>query len=471
MVTTEEWIDQSLERIRGAMAKERLWDLDDAVYTLYPLQQEIAERAEVRTVLIAAASNPDGPSEKAIRLLGYLGCVEALPVFANALASQALRNTVLEVLPRVGGPEAVIKPLHTLLEKPDATSRLRAIHAAGALGQAVGVIGVLERGMADPDGSVRAAAVEQLGHLASVGSSAAVAALLDDPEELVRHKAVAASASFDDDLAMATVPRGLSDSSEAVRLATVQALASIHDVRVMAHLRDALGDPSPRVRAATVYGLSHVPVAWAWLTPMMSDPDFAVRLAVIECSATAPSRSARRVLRKALTDERPQVREEAARALHDRRGAYFAVLQRKALRDPSARVRRAVVHESHHRYDRWEYEEFAPGEAAQLDRPTAHVLRRALRDVDPKVRAEALEWLIGTGDGRTIGLFGEVLRHGDRALRRRTVEALCRRRGPGTVPLLRAASRDTDPAIRRLARDCLQSLTATGLDDDQPSNI
>ena len=408
MVTTEEWISQSLERIRGAMAKERLWDLDAAVYTLYPLQREIAERAEVRTALIAAASNPDRPSEKAIRLLGYLGCVEALPVFADALASQALRSTVLEVLPRVGGAEAVIKPLHALLEKPDVACRLRAIHAAGALGQAVGIIGVLEKGMADPDGSVRAAAVEQLGHLVSVDSSA----------------------------------------------------------RVGAHLRDALGDPSARVRAAAVGELSRVPVSWAWLAPMMSDRDPAVRLAVIEGSAAAPARSARRVLRKALADERPQVREEAARALHDRRGAYFAVLQRKALRDPSARVRRAVVHESRHRYDLWEYEDLAPGEAVQLDRSTARVLRRALRDADPKVRAEALEWLIGMDGRRAIGLFGGVLRHGDRALRRRTVEALSQRREPGTVPLLRAASRDTDPAIRRLARDCLQSLTETGPDDD-----
>jgi HEAT repeat protein len=465
MVTTEEWISQSLERIRGAMAKERVWDLDDAVYTLYPLQQEIAERAEVRTVLIAAASNPDRPSEKAVRLLGYLGCVEALPVFADALASRDLRNTVLEVLPRVGGPEAVIEPLHALLERPDASCRLRAIHAAAALGQAPGVIGVLESGMADPDGSVRAAAVEQLGHLVSVDSSTAIAALLGDPEELVRCKAVAAFAHFDRDLAMTTLPRGLSDSSEAVRLATVQALGSLHDARVEARLHDALRDPSPRVRAAAVHELSRVQAAWAWLTPMMSDTDSAVRLAVIDGSAAAPARSARRVLRKALTDARPQVRAEAARALHDRRGACFAALQRKALHDRSARVRRAVVHEPCHPDDPWEYREVAPDEAVQLDRPAARVLRRALRDSDPKVRAEALEWLIGMGGRRAIGLFGDVLRHGDRPMRRRTVEGLGQGRGAAIIPLLRAASRDPDPAIRRLARDCLQSVTETGPDD------
>jgi HEAT repeat protein len=454
MVTTEEWINGSLERIRKAM-ENNVADLDKAVETLYPLQREIVDRAEVRTVLISAASHRSRPSEKAVRLLGYLGCDEALPVFADALGRSDLRDTVLDVLPRLGGPEVLVGPLHALLDSVDAARRLNAINAAGVLGQAGGVASLLERGMADPDALVRSAAVERLGRLKCVEASAAIAALLGDPEEEVRCKAVAAFAMYDADLAMTALPRGLSDSSEAVRLETVRAMGSMRGDHASVHLLTSLTDRSPRVRAAVVHHQSRDQAAWISLRPMLCDPDFTVRLAVVEASAVAPAMTARWVIRKALTDARIDVREAAAGALHDRRGLFFVGLQRKALLDPSARVRRALVHESRFT-DMWEY---SPTDAVPLDLLTSRVLRRALRDSHPKVRRGAFQWLMGMRGRRVEALFGDVLRHGDRALRRQAVEALGEGRGPSFIPLLRVALRDSDPGIRRQADDCLRSLT------------
>lgn len=214
---------------------------------------------------------------------------------------------------------------------------------------------------------------------------------------------------------------------------------------------------APRVRTAAVYQQRHDQAAWTWLTPMVADTDSSVRRALVLGSSAAPPRSARRVLRKALTDSQAEVREAAARVLHGRGGLLFALMQRKALLDPAARVRIALVQgpELGQSGDRGRV---SSHDAVQLDLWASRILRRALRDSHPRVRQEALGWLIGTDGPRTITLFSQVLRHGDRARRRRAVEALAQRHGAAITALLNAASRDPDPGIRRLADDYLQEL-------------
>ncbi|MCX5606359.1 MULTISPECIES: HEAT repeat domain-containing protein [unclassified Streptomyces] len=231
--------------------------------------------------------------------------------------------------------------------------------------------------LADPDPSVRAAAVAALGETVPEGAGPALAARLGDTAPAVRAAAAAALRELVEVLpgepelgaglrAALAVPdpavrsaalealralrlgdaelyaASLADADPEVRIHAVRGLVAVDAVPALA---TAAADPAREVRVAVARGLAavHAP-APAPLDPLLADPDPLVRGAALAALASVgcPDGYARTAV-AALADAAWQVRAGAAAGLSAAATSAAVPALAEALADANADVRKAAV--------------------------------------------------------------------------------------------------------------------------------
>lgn len=200
-------------------------------------------------LLLARLRDPDAAVRReAIRALGDLGAVEALPEMVAAIARLGEWDNLILLMALVRtGPEAAagIAALIRTASSPAMTKAL--LQVTGRLGVAAdpGLVRELAR---HPDTEVRVEAVRVLGTIAPDPDAAAVClAAMDDPEWPVRALAAWSLGRVGDDRAIARLARAMGDPAYWVRHHVAEALAALGE-RGEATLRRGLQDDNPFVR-------------------------------------------------------------------------------------------------------------------------------------------------------------------------------------------------------------------------------
>jgi HEAT repeat protein/ATP/ADP translocase len=212
-------------------------------------------------------------------------------------------------------------------------------------------VSVAVTGLSDPDPRVRRVAAEVLGTLRNRELVIPLRAALDDPDA-------------------------------GVRASSVRALGRLGDPLALSNLEQRLTDTDASVRLAAVYGTRALDGAPQALEPLLDDPDPAVRAeaAVALLGGDGPGR-ATDVLRKMSSDEDPDQRRAAIRALRQCRSAEAGRLVAGSLEDPLPPVRATAAAA---------LADIDPGQAVQP-------LVNLLVDPDSTVRAAAARALGGIG--------------------------------------------------------------------------
>ena len=293
------------------------------------LSPEPAEQASRRMEQLLAAPDP-GVRAEAARSLGRLGIARAAPALlrrASELRDRLERarggadsgappeleeelGAVLSALSRLHAPEAGALA-RARLGDPSARLRAAAVDALGALGaENAGAIGA---GLLDPDPRVFAASAEALGRI----GPAAVPAL----------SAAAAKFNREDPERCGALARALGETGSPE---AVPALAT-------------LAEGSAAAAAATALGRIGTQGATAALLTLLERPDPAGRPEALDALGGLAASEAGPLATSELTNDRPEVRAAAARAL-GRIHFEPAAGRLEALRaDYDGQVRRAAV--------------------------------------------------------------------------------------------------------------------------------
>ncbi len=260
-------------------------------------------------------------------------------------ADPEVRRTALSVLSETTEEWTESAPLIAAgLADPDMTVRHAAI---GLLTELLEVLvagpefdAALRAGVTADEPAVRSAAIEALWRHRRT-DAAELSGWLADPDVEVRRTVVSGLTSVDalDELAAAAA-----DPDPLVRIAAAKGVAAVGDPRGAATLIDLAGDPDPLVRAAALTGLAQTGCgdsAASVAAAAITDPAWQVRQgAAIALSAADPESAAPHLI-AAVTDDNLDVRKAAVRALAERIAEYpevTAALQ-TALEDPDADVR------------------------------------------------------------------------------------------------------------------------------------
>lgn len=126
-------------------------------------------------------------------------------------------------------------------EKADAVRKLRGLRGDDAV-QALCIA------LADPDTTVRDAALEALARIGTDASLAAIASLQGQPDPQLRVRAADALSRTRSESALRYLELGLQDPDPNVRIAVVDGLAAVPHARSKALIRRALEDPHVLVR-------------------------------------------------------------------------------------------------------------------------------------------------------------------------------------------------------------------------------
>ncbi len=200
-----------------------------------------------------------------------------------------------------------------LATERDLAMRGAACRAMGSLPADPAAWGVMRRGLADPDASVRATCAQAI--------------------------AAAARAGGRSEAAVRLVVGVLRDRDERVRGAAVAALAALDPTRAAKELAAVAGDRSANVQAALAgaWGTIAGPVAFARVSERAGHDQPVVRAAAIAALAARGDAASQERLRALAGDPEPALRALAVAALRDR-----AALEAAAT-DPDAGVRAAAA--------------------------------------------------------------------------------------------------------------------------------
>jgi HEAT repeat protein len=231
------------------------------------------------------------------------------------------RNRAVERLRHLQSPVARRLLAEMLADRsPDA--RGNAAWALGIVGDR-GTVRPLMGALDDPVPPVRLAAAQALGELRSPLGAYSLGRALDDPERYVRLAAVRALARIADVRATPPLVKALRAADVEVRLTAATALTGRADRRVRAALRDRLkADSSSAVRFVIARGLAEQGerAGVTYLCRALgTDLDRAVRRQAATVLGGARGTDSREALRRALTDEDPEVQALARAALERRK--------------------------------------------------------------------------------------------------------------------------------------------------------
>ncbi|CAN5489043.1 hypothetical protein BH24GEM3_BH24GEM3_24440 [soil metagenome] len=343
----------------------------------------------------------------AARLLGVAGSDAGAVHLVAALASDELRPAAaagIALLPRDVAAEALLMRL-PLAEVEERAALLTALPALQEESEVRRILPYL----ADAANEVRATAAEALGRSREEFVLPALLAALEDP---------------------------------ALRLGAVQALGRLGPTRC-APLADLLEDADPRVREAAADALAHCAAQEGERirAALQRETDPGARNALIRAlGAAGDGAAAVADLAPLLASEEIGLRFAAARALGETRSAEALAPLLEALLDPAPEVQAAALRALGELGD----PRAAPPLVERLDSPDRDLRRTA---------ATALREIAPPG---VIARLVQALDDADWEIRLAAVRALARL--GGVDPLHRAATADSDPLVRRAAREALALL-------------
>lgn len=295
-----------------------------------------------RVLIDAVRSLPPAERAGALRVVWRVGGRPVLPALRDLAedSAAAVRMAVLDVEEEAADP-AGPGLAREVLRRDSAPDVRRAALRLLAGTDEVERMDALREALADPDPSVRAAALETLD--TSPPSAAflplLLAALRDHDEQVWRTAAARLAGTADPELG--AVWDAVRDLPGERRDAVVGALDEESPNRLAALAMESLRseDSEERAMAVTLAARAGTPESAAAVLEALGDPHPAVRRSAAAGVAALRDPSAVRALVRTLTDPKAEVRVEAVRALGGLDDGAVPQVLIDALKDPEVRVR------------------------------------------------------------------------------------------------------------------------------------
>jgi HEAT repeat protein len=389
----------------------------------------------------------------------------AIPALHEALQDKVprVRVKVAEALWRIERPpvRVLLPVLLDGLKEKEVPVRINALAVLGRMGSgAKAAAPEIIKALQDKDEDVRLEAVLALGEMGSAAKSAipALLAVLKSDELRLLEPAVSVTLGNIGSSAVSALKKALADKDVRLRRTGAFALGLIGPKAksATAELSAALADREPDVRALAARALGRVGSAAQSALPKLEaalkDKEVPVRVNAALALWQAGGRTdGLPVLKEALADKRPHIREQACAALGalGEKAAPAAPALFLVLADKDARVRSACAEA---------LGKLPPGKAVR-DKLTA-----ALADKDDLVRLSVAGALWGQSGGAERGKLVELaagaLESKSAPVRKRAAEVLGRF-GPAAkeaVPALLLVLRDRQNAVREAAAAALRQI-------------
>lgn len=184
----------------------------------------------------------------AVRVLGELGDVRAIPILVNAFqdSEEAVCQSAVFALIKIGTPS--VPTLIGELKNVDERLRRAAARALCSIPDER-TVDPLIASLSDSDMGVRLYAVQGLGNRRYKRAVMPLIACLSDPDKEVRYQTIQALGVLSDPLAVEPLIIALQDSDKEMRYRAVSALTEIGDDRAIGPLIESLNDTHPMVRS------------------------------------------------------------------------------------------------------------------------------------------------------------------------------------------------------------------------------
>jgi HEAT repeat protein len=370
------------------------------------LQALGSERIE-ELALAAAVGAPKRRRQSALRIVSHFGSERGLAVLLDAAAhtDERAREIAMSGLANVGGEKARAALLVASAHDSPKT-RAAAIRGLGHLDAAPEILRCLREATSDPDAWVRYYACQALGNVADADATALLSALVQDPAGQVRVAAIEALARLSTAPALEVLGRAALDEDAELRRAALAGVGLTRNQALMPLLLDASYAPDTATRLVAVSGLVDfsADAALARVCAVArKDPEPSVQNAAIELLADNTTPQSTGALIALLSDATHRARAITALSRH---GLARTAALSAALSEASAEVAEAIV-----------------TVVTQLPNSSAEpLLLAALEDPNDQARRAAVRALRFAFDSEA------------------TKDALAR-----------AASRDADPEVRRIA--------------------
>ncbi len=375
-----------------------------------------------------ALQRSDVPAALRLTIAGQLAGLDAKPALRDAALLYVLGNggpdAATKAVERLGAlkVDAAIPALVAALAASDAGVRHASARALAAL--RAGRNDVLEAlaaasARADDTPVMEAAAVEIL---AAMGLDAVIR-LADHPDARMRQYVLRALAEFSkgsdrvQPRILAVLQGRLQDPNPELRRAAVYALARTQDEQVVRDLFALKGDPDDLIREQVAISLqrSKHPEAAATLLEFLKDPSDRVKLQAVVGVRLLGVHDALETLRWMVDYGNKEVKR-----------AVFAAL-----------VALAVPADHGNLFD---------------------IYARALFDLDPEIKVQAIEGMRVIRDPRVVGQIGMLARDPDETVQLRAVAALGASGDRGAVDPLAMALTTGSPAVKKAALDAFKAL-------------
>jgi HEAT repeat protein len=357
--------------------------------------------------LAAAVGTPKSRRQPALRIVGHFGSQRGLAVLLDAAthADEKAREIAIIGLSNVGGEQARAALLVASHHESSKT-RAAAIRGLGHLDETAETLERLRAATTDADAWVRYYACQALGNVGDAGAAELLSARAEDPAGQVRVAAIDALAKLSTEPALEVLGRAALHDDPELRRAALAGVGLTRKAALLPLLLDASYAPDTATRLVAVSGLANFPDEAALLRVCAiarKDPEPSLQNAAIELLADNTTPQATAALIALLSDDAHRARAVSALS---RNGLSRTAALSAALSQASAEVAEALV-----------------TVMARLPSATAErLLLAALHDPSDQVRRAAV-----------------------RALR------FAFESEPANQALAHAASRDTDPEVRRIA--------------------
>jgi HEAT repeat protein len=410
---------------------------------------ELRDTAAIPMLVQAYLNNPGNlvfqPAVSAIRAIGGPLASEALiGLLSNKSLYRNLRWPIADELGLLGDPAVTGALIVALKDEADVVRE----HAAGALGllSAKDALDDMHQCLSDPEVGVRIRAARALGLLRDRRSAVFLLRALGDVHPVVREEAALALARVDQDALLGSLRKTVADASISWRGFAAALLAEMLGYDAVPILRLLCRDSDSEAREGAARGLALIPHddAKSLLMELIRDEMEGVRCRAIEGLARQEHFAAvPHIIDRLQKDESTMVRMEAAKAL-------------RGLGDSAAVSPLISVVE----FDPMigPYAALALGELK--DETAIPVLAAAWLRQQYDFLREFFAIAIGRIDGATAAaVLRELFVNEDEKRRVEIAQAFHEMRDVNGVPGMFAGLADSSPAVRRLARRSLQSLS------------
>jgi HEAT repeat protein len=310
----------------------------------------------------------------------------------------------------------------------------------------------LEDGLSDGSGLVRALAVEGLGKTGQGRRSVKLRKALDDQAGLVKAAVLKVLGQSQDRTVMPLLEHALKDDQPVVRLAAAGALYHMGRKTMWDQVRTATSAANPEERATALRLLGNLKDdrSLEVLLEAITDPQTSVRGAAASALGYLGKVEGIVAVEQALKDKIPAVRTSAAISLGEL-GVTSASVLKQALSDPNPVVRAAVV-----------------SALLRIGEPVEEVMSAVdglLQQSDPGTRSAAAKAL-GRAQGKSgeavIGILSDLLADPIPRPRIAAVRSLGQIGGESAIPILKRALHDEDDAVRAAAGGALGRVLNSG---------